>query len=215
MSMHKQDMRFRLAFLLDEPDFPGIVELSNAESSVARILISMSYEKYSLASWRAMEAIGKITAAMPEPKVRNLIQRLLWMMREESGTNPWSAGQIISEILRNNPTPFEDVVPIIITFHKEKILRTGSLWCMYRVGEVRPDLVVPFSDVALHYLHSEDPEDRGHALLALKGMGRGEHLPAARELLEDEEPFLYYDGRGMCEVSIRDLARETVESLHG
>jgi hypothetical protein len=215
MSMQKQDIRSRLASLLAEPDFPGILELSKAQSSVVRILISLSYERHALASWRAMEAIGKITAGMPTPKVRNLIQRLLWMMREESGTNPWSAGQIISEILRNNPSPFEDVVPIIITFHDEKILRIGSLWCMYRVGEVRPDLVVPFSDVALHYVHSDDPEDRGYALLALKGMGRAEHLPATRELLEDEGPFLYYDGRGMVEVPIMDLARETVDSLQG
>jgi hypothetical protein len=74
---------------------------------------------------------------------------------------------------------------------------------------------VPFSDVALHYVHSDDPEDRGYALLALKGMGRAEHLPAARELLADEEPFGYYDGKGMREVPIMDLARETVESLHG
>jgi hypothetical protein len=211
--MSKREIQRELRELLKKGDFRGIVALSKSQSSVARILISMTYGKHSLTSWRAMEAIGNITARMPEPKVRTLIQRLLWMMREESGTNPWSAGQIISEILRSNPSSFEDIVPIIITFHDEKILRTGSLWCMYRVGAVRPDLVAPFVKVALHYLRSDDPEDRGYALLALKGMGGSEHLPAVEERVEDNATFIYYDGRAMVETRIMDLARETAESL--
>ncbi len=213
---HEDAVRARkaeLRELLGNADFEGVVRLSGKDRSVPRLLISMTYDKAGLLGWRAIEAIGRITEGWPAEKARNLIQRLLWMMREESGTNAWSVGEIISEMVGRNPEPFGDIVPIVISFHEEKILRTGSLWCMIKVGRARPDLAAPFARVALRYLDSEDPGERGLALQALKGLGRREHLPAVEKKLSDDALFCYYDGTSMREISIKDVAVEAAAAL--
>lgn len=213
---HEDAVRARkaeLRELLRNADFEGVARLSGRDSSVARLLISMTYDKADLLGWRAIEAIGRITGGWPAGKTRNLIQRLLWMMREESGTNAWSAGEIISEILRSNPRTFEDIVPIVISFHEERILRSGAFWCMIRVGEIRPDLVAPSAHVALRYLDSEDPGERGLALLALKSLGRREHLPVVKKKLSDNAMFCYYDGTSMRATPVSAVAGEAAAAL--
>jgi len=196
--------------LLERGDFNGILEMARKRSTIVRTLISLTYEKEALVSWRAMEAIGRVTAKWDVDKTRNLIQRLLWMMREESGTNPWSAGEIISEVLRQNAKPFEDIVPIVISFHDEPILRIGSLWCIHRVGAVRPDLIEPWIEVAREYLHAATPVERGHALLALSTIGAEKFRADIEALTSDNAPFKYYNGDEMAETTIGQLARSTL-----
>ena len=99
------------------------------------------------------------------------MQRLLWMMREESGSNAWTAGQIIGEIVSRTPKPLEDIAPIVVSFHDEPILRPGALWSLYRIGSVRPDLVAEFGPVAEEYLDDPSPLVRGLAVLALARSG--------------------------------------------
>jgi hypothetical protein len=198
--------KLELQDILEQGDFEGILEMARRRSTIVRTLISLTYDKQRLVSWRAMEAIGRITAGWDTEKTRNLIQRMLWMMREESGTNPWSAGEIISEILRHNGKHFEDIIPIVISFHDEPILRIGSLWCIHRVGAVRPDLIGPWADVAREYLHSENPTERGHALLALSTIGAEKFRTDIEALSSDKAPFRYYNGEDMVDTTVGELA---------
>jgi hypothetical protein len=193
--------------LLERGDFDGILDMARKRATIVRTLISLTYDKQRLISWRAMEAIGRITAQWDTEKTRNLIQRLLWMMREESGTNPWSAGEIISEILRQNAKHFEDIIPIVISFHDEPILRIGALWCIHRVGAVRPDLIESWAGVPREYLHSSSPTERGHALLALSTIGAEKCRTDIEALISDGAPFTYYDGKEMVETTIGELAQ--------
>jgi methylated-DNA-[protein]-cysteine S-methyltransferase len=211
--MLREPLKREITALLERADHEGLAAFARKRSKTVRLLVSMTYDKAGLLGWRAIEAIGRITEGWPAEKTRNLIQRLLWMMREESGTNAWSAGEIISEMVGRNPEPFEDIVPIVISFHEERILRSGALWCMIRVGEIRPDLVAPFAHIALRYLDSEDPGERGLALLALKSLGMREHLPAVEKKVSDEAMFCYYDGTSMRETLVRVVAVEAAAAL--
>ena len=96
-------IRQKILALLDEADYDAIISLSDKHPSLLRLLISMTYDKGKTTSWRAMDATGRLTSRMPDEKARHVIQRLLWMMREESGSNPWSSAEIIGEIIKNNP----------------------------------------------------------------------------------------------------------------
>ncbi|MBI5195639.1 MAG: hypothetical protein HZA10_04910 [Nitrospirae bacterium] len=56
------------------------------ERGVLRLLVSMTYDKQSIISWRAIEAVGIITGRLSKTNpeiVRNLIGRLLWMIQKE------------------------------------------------------------------------------------------------------------------------------------
>jgi len=211
--MKRQALRADIRAMLENSDFDGLRELVRRHPAATRMLISMTYDKADVLSWRAMEAIGKIAADMPVEKARNLIQRLLWMLREESGTNAWSAADIIGEIIRENPGPFEDVVPVVISFHEEDFLRPGSLRAMARIAEARPALVMPFAGIALLYLHSGDPEEKGYALLALKALGMKEHFGEVEKAVGDESLFRFYEGNSLVEMSIGRLAKSAAAAL--
>ena len=129
--------------LLRSGDHAGLIGLSKKDRSVMRILLALTYDKKALLSRRAIEAIGEITSSMPPEEARQVIQRVLWMMREESGGCAWSGPEILGEIVRGNPKPFEDIVPIIASFYEEEIFKSGVIRALERIAEVRPGLARP------------------------------------------------------------------------
>ena len=112
--------------LLQSYRLDSIVEASIKDRSIIRMLISLVYDKEDVQSWRAIEAIGLASGeiARKNPDViRNLSQRLLWMLREESGNGPGSAPEILGEIVRQAPDTFADIGQVVTSFHDEKMLR--------------------------------------------------------------------------------------------
>ena len=78
---------------LFEGDFAKVVQRALENKKVFSILISFTYDKESILCWRAIEAMGKAAGAVAErdpSTVRNIVQRLLWSMGEESGGIGWS-----------------------------------------------------------------------------------------------------------------------------
>lgn len=184
--------------LLEENNTAGLIAYAKKDPSLFRTLISLGYDKQSVLSWRAIEvlglAAGEISKTHPE-KIRNLAQRLLWMLREESGNNPWSAPDMLGEIVRNNPEGFADLVPIIASFHDEEILHQGVLRAMVRIGEVIPDLVSEQGQLARMYLGHRDPVVRAYAIQLAGILCRDDLREAVTLLLQDEtEVLLYADG---------------------
>jgi hypothetical protein len=205
-----KELKRKILALLDQRDYEAIIRLSDKHPPLLRLLISMTYDKNEATSWRAMDAVGRLTSHMPEEKARHVIQRLLWMMREESGSNPWSSAEIIGEIIKNTPDPFEDIVPVLMSFHEEDFLRPGVLFAISRIAKVRPDLVAPFSGLLLESLNSPHTSERGSALLALGGIGKKENISEIKRLIDDKEIFIYYDGENLIERSIMDIAADTI-----
>lgn len=203
-------LRAEIAALLQRRDFDGLVKL-HAGKSVLRHLIAMTYDLEDLMSWRAMEAIGALTARMPADEAREVVQKVLWMMREESGNNARSAPDILGEILQANPKPFHDIVPVLVSFHEEEFFRTGVLRAMARIARQWPGLIEPFSDIAMGYLQAPEPQVRGYAALVLRALGGkpfpGEHLKA------DEATVVLYDGSSLTERAVKDLLYKTLLRL--
>jgi hypothetical protein len=195
-------LRAEIAALLQKRDFDGLIELYKKKKSVLRHLIAMTYDLEDLMSWRAMESIGAVTARMPADEAREVIQKVLWMMREESGNNAWSAPDILCEILKANPKPFHDIVPVLVSFHEEEFFRTGVLRAMARIAQQWPELIEPFADVAIGYLQAPEPPVRGYAALVLRALGKpfpGENLKA------NEATVVLYDGSSLTEKAVKDL----------
>ena len=205
--------REKILRLLEDGDLAGLVAQVGRDNSIFRTLISLSYDKESVISWRAIEAIGIIAGerAKTEPVlVRNIVQRILWMMREESGNNPWSAPEMLGEIVRNAPEEFTDIAPIIASFHDEEILRRGVLRALARISEVRADLVKESSAVAGLYLGHSDAATRTYALELVRNLMLKEFLATAEELMHDRTVVrMYYHG-DFVNISVGKIAEETV-----
>lgn len=190
--------------LLEERDYEGILELSRIKRNLLSHLVAMTYDKGDVISWRAMEAIGAITARMSPDEGRTVIQKVLWMLRDESGNNAWSGPEILGEILRGNPEPYRDVIPVLVSFHEEEFFLPGTLWAMYRIAMRWPGLIEPFSDIALEHIASPNPSARGYAALVLARLGK----PFPDRAIEtDEHEVLYYSEGTLTRKPVRELLR--------
>lgn len=199
-------LKDEIAGYLERQDYDGLGKLKKGKGLIARTLIGMSYDKKDPLSWRAIDAIGRLVSEMEPEKARTFVQRVLWMMREESGNNAWTGSEILGEIVRRSPEPNEDIALIVISFHDELIFRAGSLRALARIAEVRPDLVEAFKKVPAQYLDDPDPAVRGYAVVALVALGADDYKEALERALGDKEEFLYYDSGVLRSIVIGELA---------
>jgi len=203
-------LKDEIAGHLERQDFDGLSRLNKGKGQIARTLISMSYDKKDPLSWRAIDAIGRLVSLMEPEKARTFVQRVLWMMREESGNNAWTGSEILGEIVRRSPGRNEDIALIVISFHDELIFRAGSLRALARITEVRPDLAESFRKVPAQYLEDPDPAVRGYAVVALIALGADENRGALEKAFGDKGEFLYYDNGRLRSVVIGELAGEAL-----
>jgi hypothetical protein len=107
-------------------------------------------------------------------------------------------------LLRANPEPYRDVVPVLVSFHEEEFFRPGTLWAMYRIAMRWPGLIEPFSDIAMEHIDSPNPSVRGYAALVLSILGQ----PFPDKTIEaDSDTVLYYDEGTLTRKPVRDLLR--------
>ena len=205
--------------ILEEKNYPGLLDAAKKDiKGVFRRLIGVSYDKEDIVCWRAIEAIGIIAGETirSEPDlIRNLAQRLLWMMRDESGNNPWSAPEMLGEIVRNCSSALADIAPVILSFHDEHILRRGVLRAALRISEVRPELLIGSSgDVIGNYIRDGDNEVRYYTVLLAGQVKAREFITDIKMLVNDRAVVKIYDEGDFIEVTIGDAARKVYSVLN-
>lgn len=198
---------------LEEKNYAPLSEAARSGRGIFRILISLTYDKKSVVSWRTMEALGLAAgelAARDPDAVRNLSQRLLWMMRDESGNNPWSVPEMLGEVVRNCPRLLDDLPPIIASFHEEEMLRPGVLRALERIAEVRPELVMTSVPLIGPSLADADPSVRIYAVMLAGSLGLTELMTAIEGLKGDKSSVTIYDEGEFVETTIGEKASEVV-----
>ena len=204
--------------LLGAYQLQPIIEAAKRDRSIIRMLISLVYDKEHLQSWRAIEAIGLASGEIAKTNVdviRNLSQRFLWMMRDESGNGPGSAPELLGEIVRSTPDAFADIGQIVISFHDEKMLRRGVMRAIWRIVEKRPDLLTmtqTFMEQKL-CLDDDDADVRAYALMIAGALGLKEFLPVVEKLRNDASPVKIYDNGEFMVTSVAEIANTVVAGL--
>jgi hypothetical protein len=209
-------LKKEIAALLEKKEYPALVGLSLADKKTISILISLSYDKNNTTSWRAMEAIGlaakEISGSNPET-VRNIVGRLLWMIRDESGGIGWSVPEILGEIVRNTPVLCADIAPIIVSFHEEIMLCPGVLWALGRMGKINNETVNYAVPIIISYLGSGDNTLRGYAARALGEMGSVASVTELENLRDDTSRIKFYEDGELNERSVGELASGSIVKL--
>ena len=206
--------------LLGAYQLQPIIEAANRDRSIIRMLISLVYDKEHLQSWRAIEAIGLASGEIAKTNVdviRNLSQRFLWMMRDESGNGPGSAPELLGEIVRSTPDAFADIGQIVISFHDEKMLRRGVMRAIWRIVEKRPDLLTmtqTFMEQKL-CLDDDDADVRAYALMIAGALGLKEFLPVVEKLRNDASPVKIYDNGEFMVTSVAEIANTAAAVMAG
>ncbi len=202
-------------FLL-ERRFDRLGELQLSKKRLISKLISLAYDKQTLICWRAIEAIGYLTKEVAETKpeiVRDIVGRLLWMIREESGGIGWSSPEMLGEIVRNSPDKFSDIAPIIVSFIDEEMLAPGVIRAAGRIGEVRPDLVMDAVPVLKSYLNHPDAKLRGLAVWAVGKINSAISKSEIEKLFSDKNEILVYENGELNKKSIGEMAQEAMTKI--
>ncbi len=209
-------LKKQITDLLEKKDFAKLTALPSSHSKIISILISLSYDKKSYISWRAIEAIGFITREISrsDPEiVRNIVGRLLWMIRDESGGIGWSSPEILGEIVRNNPILCADIAPIIASFHEEKMLTAGVLWAMGRIGKINIETVEYAVPIILKYLQSSDKTILGYAAWAIGETGALEAVNELQKLKNNNSHIDFYENGDLKEKTVGEIAINALKKL--
>ncbi len=199
--------------LLERRNYSALLDLKKSKRGLAALLISLTYDKRELLCWKAIEAVGLLVAGIAgtsPQEARSLVQRILWMMREESGNNAWSGPEMLGEIVRNCPEEFSDIAPIIASFHDEEIFRPGVMRALLRIAETRPDLAQPATPLLGVHLRDANAAVRLYAVLLAGRLKLREHAPEIEDLRADRAEITIYDDGVLRKVSLGKIAAETV-----
>jgi len=198
--------------LLQAGDFPGLTKLAGQESGVAAILMQFLYDPGALLYWRALEGLGFVAGSHPE-QVRQIINRLLYLLNEDSGSNGWGAAAALGEIGRRQIALVKEIIPMFVGFLEEPFSQEPMLWGVGRLAEVHAELLDEVLPEIVPFLTNPEPQLRA---LAAWGLGKARYRPAAgaiQTLTGDEHPVELYDRGRLLETTVGHIAHEALADL--
>lgn len=205
-------MREILAAFLKEQDFAALVELAEREKAVADVLLQFLYDPHDILQWRAVEGLGHLAGARPE-LVRPVINRLLWLLNEDSGSFGWGAAAALGEIGRHQISLVRDIIPMFCGFLWENFSREPMLWGIGRLAETHPEALAEVVAAIMPLLTDANPQVRGLSAWCLGRIGVQGAREAMQGLLEDQEPVILYDQGDLRRTRVGELAREALARL--
>lgn len=214
--MCRQFLKSEIIKLLSDKKYGALMKLPLSNGRLLSTLISLTYDRKSIISCRAIEAFGIVSKEIAKTKpeiVRNAAGRLLWMIRDESGGIGWSSPEMLGEIVRNNPELFSDVAPVIMSFLDEEMLASGVLIAAGRIGEVNAELIAHAIPLILSYLQNPEPLLRGLAAWALGRMRASQTEPELEKLKNDDRLIAIYEDGELKEKTIGQIAQEAILSI--
>ncbi len=212
----KINVKDKIKELLKLRAYDEVADMAWQDKGIIRQLISLSYDKQDVTSWRAIEAIGVISRTFSKEKMdilRDTVRRLLWSMGEESGGIGWSAAEMLGEIVAGDPDAFNDIVPILWSFKDEEMFRAGIIWAMGRIAIMRPDMVGFIMQDLPELLEDKDAAVRGYAVWVMgmlpKILNAG-GTDQISKLLSDSGPVPFYKDGDLLASTVGEIAGEVL-----
>jgi hypothetical protein len=205
-------LREKIVTLLKEGNFPGLTELAGQDPGVAGILMQFFYDPRDLLHWRALEGMGHVAGSHPE-QVQKLINRLLYLLNEDSGSNGWGAASALGEIGRHQVSLVMEIIPMFLGFLEEPFSQEPMLWGVGRLAEKHPELLKEVLPAIVPFLTNPKAQKRALAAWCL-GKGRySQAVDAIRALQGDEQPVELYDHGSLNQTTVGQVAREALANL--
>jgi len=208
----RRALREQITSLLREADYPGLTALAAEDQRVGDILMQYLYDPGDLLHWRALEGLGRVAGTHPD-QVQKLINRLLWLLNEDSASTGWGAASALGEIGRGNVSLIKEIIPMFCGFLEGEFSRGPMLWGIGRMAEVRPELLDEVLPMLVPFLTSNEAQERGLAAWALGKAGYGMAAAEIETLLNDDRPVSIYDRGELRRITVAEVGREALASL--
>lgn len=196
-------------------NFSPLLSSGLKNKKILRFLQRLIYSADNLLRWRAMDAIGRVTAviALDDPgAVSNLLQRL-FISITDSASSSWGAISTIGEIIRNSPKNFAPYIPELFQFTRDPRLLPEIMRTFARISRNIPE---PFRKKAFYFiplLRHEDSRIRGYTVILLGNLKAKEAEDDIKSLLEDRETVEIYEKGNITRRTIGELASMALKSL--
>jgi hypothetical protein len=147
---------------LESNDLDAVVSLVKDNRRALTILVRISYDKETLAAWRAIKAVGRAAKELVKTDyefLRETVRKLLWSLSDESGGIGWSAPELLGEIVSADPERFSDIIPLIAQVYEveEEVFRPGVVYALARIAEIAPEQVAVYQKIAMMSLADKNP----------------------------------------------------------
>lgn len=205
-------LRREVRICLDDADYPALVEMAGREPRVVAILLQSLYDPRELLHWRALEGLGHVAHGHP-PQVQKVINRLLWLLNEDSGSFGWGAAAALGEIARHEFPLVAEIIPMFCGFLEGPFSRGPMLWGIGRLAEVHPESLAEVRPFLLPCLEDDDPQVRALSAWALGRLKAEEARSGLKKLLTDAHPLELYDRGELHRTTVAELAREALAAL--
>jgi hypothetical protein len=203
---------------LEDADFRKVLDSAATSSRTLSALIALTYSEDPLICWRAIDAVGRCAErySAGRPQVfRKYLNRLFWMMSDESGTVAPHAPEVIGEIIQSNVKLFEDFVPLTISLlnlEPEDLpaFLPGILYALTRIGAEAPGSIEDALDGIEEALTARDAQSRAMAVLCLGRTGYRDILSRNPGLEKDTGRARIYSGEGIRITTVARLYRDAL-----
>jgi HEAT repeat protein len=212
----------RVRELLLRRDLDGFRAWADGESNAFSALVSLLLSPEALLRWRAIEALGELSAgragAGELDAVRDLVRRQLWSMNDESGNQAWHAAEAIGEVLHRVPALAPTFAPNLFAFAATYPFEAGVCFAIGRLAASSPALIGAAEREALRAAlgHPTDAV-RGEAARAIGELRDRGSAEALRPLLGDGalvERYRFESGE-LEELPVGELARAALDRIGG
>jgi len=149
-----------------------------------RYLTGHLYADNAQEKWRAVRALGGLvadTALVDERRAKDLLQRFVWALNDESGAVPYGIPEAMGELLANRPEFQESFLPILCGLLTESELsqtgeiERGAIWAVGRVGPpvagCSPEAVAAVRRAAQSHPNPSTRETAADSLKRITGEG--------------------------------------------
>jgi hypothetical protein len=217
---------------LESNDLDAIASLVKENKRALAILVRISYDKETLAGWRAIKAIGlaaKVLVKTDYEFLRETVRKLLWSLSDESGGIGWSAPELLGEIVSADPERFSDIVPLIAQVYEveEEVFRPGVVYALARIAETAPEQVAVYQKIVIMSLVEKNSLVKIHGLklvmrlwqIAIReNLWSPEYRKRVMNLIENitsnKEVACIYKNDGFFGYEVGDVSKKTLEKLN-
>ncbi len=147
---------------LEANNLDTVVSLVKENRKALTILVRLSYDKETLAGWRAIKVVGLASKELiitDYDFLRETVRKLLWSLSDESGGIGWSAPELLGEIVSADPKRFGDIIPLIAQVYEveEEVFKPGVVYALARIAETAPEQVAVYQKIAIMSLVDKNP----------------------------------------------------------
>jgi hypothetical protein len=163
------DYKRELKSCLEANYLEGVTTIIAEHPEKMSQLIRLSYDKDTLAGWRAILAVGMAARELVRTDpgfLRETCRKLLWSLNDESGGIGWSAPEMLGEIVSADPKRLSDIIPLIACAYDIEggLFKAGVLYGLARIAERSPELVIDYVEIMSRSLEDKDPLVRLRAI---------------------------------------------------